>query len=110
MMVLYGSRDLVGLLAHRVFLASNQRVLVAGRVPIADFGSVGVGIAKAFLRVHLNELSRLPVLMEQLGVSSFRFIPRRVLPELCPCRHLGALGLVQTMAEDISESVGGILD
>src|ERR1700687_4942456 len=100
------SGDLVGLLASFLSLF-DLSVLVASRVAIANLGAVGIGVAKAFLRLRLP---RLPVFSDQLGVGSLRLVPCLVFPELSADRHLGALGLVEPMLEDVSEPVDGIVD
>src|ERR1700675_2276709 len=97
-----GSGDLVGLLAHPVFFPSfDEEILVARRVANADLCSAGVGVAKAFFGVRLNQLSGFSSFFKQLRVSSLGLVPLRVLPELGSHRHLGALGLVKTVLEDV---------
>src|ERR1700687_1790453 len=68
------SGDLVGLLASFLSLF-DLSVLVASRVAIAHLGAVVIGVAKAFLRIRLHPLSRLPVFSDQLGVGSLRLVP-----------------------------------
>src|SRR5438105_4701261 len=107
-MVLSGSGELVGLLAHRVVSVSDEGIVIAGRVSIADLGAARICVAKALLRVDFKQLSRLRILVEKLGVGSLGFFPRRVLPELRSRRHLGALGLIETVLEDIRAPAGGV--
>src|SRR5216683_1871592 len=90
------------------FLA--PRILVAGRITIANLGAACLRVAQAFVGVRLHHLACAPVFVEQLRVGSLGFRQCRVLPILGARRHLGAFGLVQAVLEDISESVVGILD
>jgi hypothetical protein len=46
---IFSSGQLVRLLAHQVFTAFDQGVLVAGRVAITDLGSARIGVTKSFL-------------------------------------------------------------
>src|SRR5260370_13795616 len=104
------SGDVVGFLTRVVTAVSDEGLLVACGVTIADLGPVGIRVAQAFLRIGLHHLAGLPVFSDQLRISPLGLVPRRVLPELRSDRHLRALGLVETVLEDVSKSVDWILD
>ena len=88
----------------------GERILIDGRVAIADLCSLGVGITEPLVRVDLDQLAGMPVLLEQLGIGALRLVSLRVLPELGSRWHLGALGLVQPVEKHVAAAALGILE